>query len=58
MNCTNCGSQITCGCQKRTASNGVEVCSSCVISYEDRLRQQREELDRRNNNSQNNNNSI
>lgn len=52
MNCTNCGSQITCGCQKRTASNGVEVCSSCVLSYEDRLRQQREEFERQNNNSQ------
>lgn len=52
MNCTNCGSQITCGCQKRTASNGVEVCSSCVLSYEERLRLQREELERQNNNSQ------
>jgi len=44
MNCTNCGHQITCGCQKRTASNGVEVCSNCVAHYEDRLREQAQQL--------------
>jgi ribosomal protein L31 len=48
MNCNNCGSNITCGCQKRTASNGVEVCSSCITAYEDRLRQQIQELDNSN----------
>ena len=35
--CTNCGSQITCGCQDRTASNGAKVCSSCVALYEQQL---------------------
>lgn len=35
--CTNCGAQITCGCQERTASNGVQVCSNCVALYEQTL---------------------
>ena len=35
--CPNCGSQITCGCQDRTASNGVKVCSTCVSLYEQQL---------------------
>jgi hypothetical protein len=35
--CTNCGSQITCGCQDRTASDGRKVCSSCIVSYEQQL---------------------
>ena len=34
MNCPNCNSAITCGCQKRTASDGKEVCSSCIAFYE------------------------
>jgi DNA-directed RNA polymerase subunit M/transcription elongation factor TFIIS len=32
--CPNCGNQLSCGCQRRTASNGVTVCSSCLSSYE------------------------
>jgi hypothetical protein len=35
--CTNCGSQITCGCQDRIASDGVKVCASCIASYEQEL---------------------
>ena len=35
--CPNCGSQITCGCQDRTASNGAKVCSTCVALYEQQL---------------------
>ena len=34
MNCTNCNAVITCGCQKRVASDGRQVCSSCLASYE------------------------
>lgn len=37
--CPNCKSAITCGCQKRTASNGQQVCSSCLASYENKLKQ-------------------
>ncbi len=36
-NCPNCGSAITCGCQRRTASNGTQVCGSCVTQYEQQL---------------------
>jgi hypothetical protein len=35
--CTNCGAQITCGCQERTASNGKQVCSNCITAYENSL---------------------
>jgi hypothetical protein len=34
MTCTNCKATMTCGCQKRVASNGVSVCSNCHASYE------------------------
>jgi hypothetical protein len=36
--CLNCKARITCGCQKRTASNGQQVCSSCLASYEAKLK--------------------
>lgn len=36
-NCPNCGSQITCGCQDRIASNGAKVCSNCVAFYEQQI---------------------
>lgn len=38
--CPNCGAQITCGCQNRTASNGATVCSNCVALYEEQLKYQ------------------
>ncbi len=38
MSCLNCGRLITCGCQKRTASDGKIVCSACLQSYEDSLK--------------------
>ena len=34
MNCLNCNATLTCGCQKRTASDGKQVCSNCLTSYE------------------------
>lgn len=37
MHCSNCGAQVTCGCQVRTASNGTRVCSTCVATYEANL---------------------
>lgn len=36
--CPNCKSKLTCGCQKRTASNGTSVCSTCISSYEASLK--------------------
>lgn len=38
MICNNCKSKMTCGCQKRTASNGTAVCSNCVMAYENSLK--------------------
>lgn len=35
--CSNCGTQISCGCQDRIASNGVRVCANCISSYEQNL---------------------
>lgn len=32
--CSNCKTKLSCGCQKRTASNGVSVCSTCISQYE------------------------
>lgn len=37
MKCLNCGATLTCGCQKRIASNGQSCCVSCVSSYENAL---------------------
>lgn len=32
--CTNCSKKITCGCQKRVATNGISVCTTCLGQYE------------------------
>ncbi len=39
--CPNCSSKITCGCQRRTASDGKSVCSNCVTLYEKKLQEQK-----------------
>jgi hypothetical protein len=36
--CSNCGIKIGCSCQRRTASDGTPVCSSCVNTYEEKLK--------------------
>jgi len=36
--CLNCGATMSCGCQKRTASDGKSVCSSCAAAYEQSLK--------------------
>lgn len=41
MNCPNCQSKLSCGCQKRIATDGKEVCSSCVTTYENNLTKQK-----------------
>ena len=28
--CANCGTKLSCGCQKRTGPNGKQMCTSCV----------------------------
>ncbi len=34
MNCSNCNARMSCGCQKRRASDGTACCSSCLAFYE------------------------
>lgn len=36
--CPNCKAKLSCGCQKRTASNGASVCTMCLTSYENNLK--------------------
>jgi hypothetical protein len=35
--CQNCKSKLSCGCQKRTASDGKGVCTMCLTQYEGTL---------------------
>jgi hypothetical protein len=37
--CSNCKRSLSCGCQKRTASDGTSVCSDCLGQYESSLTQ-------------------
>ena len=32
--CSNCKKTLSCGCQRRTASNGMAVCTTCIGTYE------------------------
>ena len=34
----NCNKKLSCGCQRRTASNKAAVCSGCLGSYEKSLK--------------------
>ena len=36
--CPNCKNQLSCGCQRRTASDGKQVCSNCLGQYEGQLK--------------------
>lgn len=36
--CPNCNKKLSCGCQRRTASNKVAVCNGCLVSYEQALK--------------------
>lgn len=38
MNCLNCNTAITCGCQKKVASDGKQVCTTCITAYENKLK--------------------
>jgi len=37
--CSNCSKVLSCGCQRRTASDKKQVCSSCAEAYEEKLKQ-------------------
>jgi hypothetical protein len=49
-NCSNCGAVITCGCQRKTASDGKQGCAQCIPKYEQALRQGKKEISRYSNN--------
>jgi hypothetical protein len=42
--CPNCKTKLSCGCQRRTASNGTTACSSCIGSYERELKKSKPTL--------------
>ena len=31
--CSNCGKTLSCGCKKRTATDGKSCCQDCVNQY-------------------------
>jgi hypothetical protein len=35
--CPNCNAFISCGCQRRTATDGKAVCTNCLEEYEQQL---------------------
>jgi hypothetical protein len=35
--CNNCGVQLSCGCQRRTASDNTSCCEACITEYEAKL---------------------
>jgi hypothetical protein len=37
--CANCGTVLSCGCQRKKASNGASVCRSCITKYENSLKE-------------------
>ena len=38
--CLNCKAVLSCGCQRKKASNGTSVCSNCIGAYEKSLKNQ------------------
>lgn len=42
MNCPNCKSPLSCGCQKRVASDGKQVCTNCLVTYENTLKKSKQ----------------
>lgn len=44
--CPNCATKFTCGCQKRTASDGKQVCSNCLALYEKKLKEATQQIKR------------
>lgn len=42
--CSNCKATLSCGCQRRTASNGTSVCSNCLAKYEAQIKKEKDNL--------------
>jgi hypothetical protein len=43
-NCPNCGAALSCGCQRKTASDGKQGCVQCIPAYEQKLKQQSKKM--------------
>jgi len=41
--CLNCGSQITCNCKRRHATDGKLVCVNCIALYEKELAEKKQQ---------------
>jgi hypothetical protein len=42
--CLNCKTKLSCGCQKRVAKDGKQVCSNCVTKYNSTLPQEKKSI--------------
>jgi len=38
MNCPNCNTKLGCSCKIRKATDGKQVCSNCINTYEEQLK--------------------
>lgn len=36
--CSNCKKNLSCGCQRKTASDKTSVCTNCITAYEATLK--------------------
>ena len=36
--CSNCGTRLSCSCKERVASDGKKVCTTCITSYEAKIK--------------------
>lgn len=39
--CSNCKSKLSCGCQRKIASDKTSVCNNCIGQYEAKLKTQK-----------------
>ena len=37
MTCTNCGATLSCGCQRKIASDNTVCCDQCIKTYEEKI---------------------
>jgi hypothetical protein len=42
--CSNCKTKLSCGCQKRVAKDGKQVCSNCVTKYNGTLPKEKKSI--------------
>ena len=38
--CSNCKKNLSCGCQKRVATDGKSVCTNCIANYQTQIAMQ------------------